>query len=157
MTREMVNDYKVNWAEWHDIVTSSLHAFDFDATAYILGKIGYINSGFGSDDKYPVRGNELSQEVEHVCTVLLTLYELGWEDEDHTGFVIYDSYCTAYKSVMATDGLYHAYLKFQNDNDPDDHSVPTLFNDPCIEVKLALDNQNKPWFEINFNVVMQSF
>jgi hypothetical protein len=57
---------------------------------------------------------------------------------------------------MSTEGIYHAVLKFSNNN-PDDSSVPIFINSPCIEVKLALDDQNKPWFEINFNVVMQSF
>lgn len=158
LTRDDVMNYKIDWNEWHDIVHESLVAFDFDAVAFVTERIGFVNSGYDETDKSPVRGAELAQEVEHVCSVLIALYELGYEmDADNPEYVIYDDYCKAFKSVMSTEGIYHAVLKFSNNNNPDDSSVPIFINEPCIEVKLALDDQNKPWFEINFNVVMQRF
>lgn len=158
LSREDVLNYKIDWNDWHDIVHDALVAFDFDAVAFAAARIGFVNSGYDETDKTPVRGAELAQEVEHVCSVLIAMYELGYEMDANTPeFMIYDDYCKAFKSVMSTEGIYHAVLKFSNNNDPDDRSVPIFINDPCIEVKLALDNQNKPWFEINFNVVMQSF
>lgn len=158
LTRDDVLKYKIDWNEWHDIVHNSMAAFDFDAVAFVADRIGFVNGGYGESDKSLVRGAELALDVEHVCSVLIALYELGYEmDADNPEFIIYDNYCKAFKSVMSTEGIYHAVIKFRNNNNPDDRSVPVFINEPCIEVKLALDDQNKPWFEINFNVVMQSF
>lgn len=157
LTRDDVMNYKIDWSEWHGIVQESLHAFDFDGVAYTAKKLDIVCHGYG-DERYPVKGYDLSMEVEHVCKVLIAMYELGWDNrDDSAGLMIYDDYCHAYKSSMPVDGIYHAFLKLKPIMDDDDHERPIWVNDPSIEVKLAMDTEGKPWFQIDFNILSQSF
>jgi hypothetical protein len=157
LTRDDVLNYQVDWSIWHDIVHESMTAFDFDGVAYVAKKLNIVCSGFG-DEQYSVKGFDLSNEVEHVCRVLIAMYELEWDEpSDGEGVVVYDDYCHAYKSSLTVDGLYHAYLKFKAVNDNGELDRPLWLNDPWIEVKLALDDKSEPWFQIDFNIISQSF
>lgn len=157
LTRDDVMNYKVDWSEWHSIVQESLHAFDFDGVAYAAKKLNIICSGWG-EDKCSVKGYDLSMEAEHVCRVLIAMYELGWDEpNDANGITIYDDYCHAYKSTLPTDGIYHAYIKLNAVSDENDLDRPIWVNEPWIEIKLAMDENAKPYFQIDFTLISQSF
>ena len=159
LTRDDVMNYKVDWKEWHDIVAESLHAFDFDGVAYVANKLDIVCDGWDKDERFPIKGFDLSMEVERVCRFLIAMYELGWDEpaENAEGVSVFDGYCTAYKSSSPTDGIYHAYLKFRPPSNDENQEIPIWLIEPHIEIKLAIDNDAKPWFQIDFNVISQSF
>ena len=174
LTRDDVMNYKVDWKEWHDIVAESLHAFDFDGVAYVANKLDIVCEGWDKDERFPIKGFDLSMEVEQTCRFLIAMYELGWDEpsENAEGVSVFDGIILAWKlynrlgggkkrlskkSSSPTDGIYHAYLKFRPPSNDENKEIPIWLIEPHIEIKLVIDDDANPWFQIDFNVISQSF
>lgn len=124
----------IDWNEWHDALTESVVAFDYDDTSTVAQ---YLNMHWcpKQDGNDPVTASSLLEVISDAAHSLVKYYVTGENDKKYNMYIDVDGAYTAEKDIYS-------------------HTIKC---DPVLVLKLLRDDEKKPFIRIRINIGDQIF